>query len=202
MFGRKKDEEEDDTMLGVPTEGDAAAQQRVGPKPVPPGGRPAPYATAKPEARRAQEHPRAGQNGNGNVTEAKRLIVGREIVLSGAIHSCDKLVVEGRVEANLADCHEMEIAESGTFKGEASIDVAIISGHFEGTLIARELLLIRAKGSVSGSVRFGRLEVERGGEIVGDVSVVASERTRTIRVVAGNGAAVGNGVATEESVQP
>ena len=31
--------------------------------------------------------------------EGKKLIVGRDIILSGRITSCDKLVVEGRVEA-------------------------------------------------------------------------------------------------------
>ena len=103
--------------------------------------------------------------------DGKKLIVGRDIVLSGQISSCEKLVVEGRVEANIADCREIEIAETGTFKGEAEIDVAEISGSFEGTLIARELLLVRAQGRVTGSVRYGRLEVERGGQINGDVRV-------------------------------
>ena len=34
---------------------------------------------------------------------------------------------------------------------------------------------MRAKGSVSGNVRFARLEVERGGEIEGEVSVIGGE---------------------------
>jgi len=204
MFGRKKDEERDEAQIATPAEGEAAQAPRPGLKPAPQGSRPVAYAAAaaaKPEPRRAPEHPRAAHNGNGNgngngsgTTEAKRLIVGRDIVLNGAIHSCDKLVVDGRVEATLTDCREMEITESGTFKGEASVDVALISGHFEGTLVARELLLVRAKGSVSGQVRFARLEVERGGEIEGDVSVIDdNERatiTTTTRVTAGNGAGV------------
>jgi hypothetical protein len=47
------------------------------------------------------------------------MIVGREIVLSGDIRSCNKLVVEGSVEAILDECRDMEIAESGLFKGNA-----------------------------------------------------------------------------------
>lgn len=101
--------------------------------------------------------------------DGKRLIVGRDIALSGQISSCEKLVVEGRVEANIAECREIEIAETGTFKGEAEIDVAEISGSFDGTLIARELLMVRANGRVTGTVRYGRLEVERGGQLNGDV---------------------------------
>src|SRR5207302_10198484 len=37
-----------------------------------------------------------------NETEQRTLIVGREISLSGEITSCDRLVVEGSVEANPA----------------------------------------------------------------------------------------------------
>lgn len=104
--------------------------------------------------------------------DAKRLLVGREIALSGQISACDKLVVEGRVEANMSECREIEVAESGTFKGEAEIDIAEIAGQFEGAITARELLIVRSTGRVSGTVRVGRLEVERGGEIEGNIQVL------------------------------
>jgi cytoskeletal protein CcmA (bactofilin family) len=107
--------------------------------------------------------------------EGKKLIVGRDIALSGQISSCEKLVVEGRVEANIAECREIEISETGTFKGEAEIDVAEISGTFEGSLVARDLLMVRANGRVTGKVRYGRLEIERGGQINGDVRIYGGE---------------------------
>ena len=111
----------------------------------------------------------------GSYGEGKKLIVGRDIALSGQISSCEKLVVEGRVEANISECREIEVAETGTFKGEAEIDVAEISGSFEGSLIARELLMVRANGRVTGTVRYGRLEVERGGQINGDVRLFTAD---------------------------
>ena len=123
--------------------------------------------------RRAAEQPGAGTRNGVPVrayTEGKKLVVGHEITLSGAISACEVLVVEGCVEASITDCREIEIADGGTFKGEAFIDVAEIKGSFVGTLVARELLLVRATGRVSGKVRFGRLEVERGGRLEGDVA--------------------------------
>src|SRR5450759_1118296 len=51
-----------------------------------------------------------------NGVEARKLIVGRETSLSGEITSCDRLVVEGSVEANLQNCQHMEITETGVFK--------------------------------------------------------------------------------------
>ena len=65
-----------------------------------------------------------------SATPRTELIVGREISLSGEITACDRLVVEGSVEANLANCRDIDIAESGLFKGSASIDDAEVRGRF------------------------------------------------------------------------
>ena len=101
--------------------------------------------------------------------EMRRLSVGREITLSGEINSCDKLFIEGSVEANLTNCRDVDIAEGGLFKGSASIEDAEVRGRFEGNLVVRKRLLIRASGRVSGTIRYGQIEIECGGQISGDV---------------------------------
>ena len=122
-------------------------------------------------ARPAHDLQAASRPSNLSNPEGKKLIVGREIELSGNISACDKLVVEGRVEAELEDCRQIEIASTGTFKGSAAIDMAEISGNFEGTLTARDILIVRSTGRITGTVRFGKLEIERGGEVVGDIGL-------------------------------
>jgi cytoskeletal protein CcmA (bactofilin family) len=101
--------------------------------------------------------------------EVRKLTVGREITLSGEITSCDKLIIEGSVEANLNNCRDVEIAETGLFKGSASIEEAEIQGRFEGNLVVRKRLLIKASGRVSGTIRYGQIEIECGGQISGDI---------------------------------
>jgi len=116
-----------------------------------------------------------------NDGDIRKLTVGREITLSGEITSCDKLIIEGSVEANLNNCRDVEIAESGLFKGTASIEEAEIQGRFEGNLTVRKRLLIKATGRVSGTIRYGQLEVECGGQISGDIQAQpASEHGETI----------------------
>lgn len=118
-------------------------------------------------------------------TDTKRLTVGRGISLKGKISSCDRLVIEGNVEAELENCHTVEVAENGTFNGAAEIAGAEISGKYEGSLTVRENLLIRDTGRVSGTVRYGRLHIEDGGEINGDFkSIVAA--TPKVRSGTGN----------------
>ncbi len=80
-------------------------------------------------------------------------------------------MVEGSVEANLQNCRDVDIAESGLFKGSATIDNADVRGMFEGNLVVRKRLLIRAGGQVSGTIRYSQLEIEAGGQISGDVQV-------------------------------
>ncbi len=101
--------------------------------------------------------------------ETSCLSVGRDIMLSGEVNSCDKLFIEGSVDAKLTNCRAIEIAESGLFKGTTSIDDAEIRGRFEGDLTVRNRLLIKATGRVSGTIRYGQIEIECGGQIFGDI---------------------------------
>lgn len=101
--------------------------------------------------------------------EQRRLIVGREISLSGEIGSCDVLVVEGTVEAKLRDGRSIEIADSGLFKGSVEIDEADIGGRFEGDITVRGRLTVRSSGKITGTIKYGELAVEAGGQLIGDV---------------------------------
>jgi cytoskeletal protein CcmA (bactofilin family) len=100
-----------------------------------------------------------------------KLIVGPNIKLKGVeITDCDTLVVEGRVEATI-DCRVMQIAEIGGFKGAAEVDIAEIHGEYDGDLTVRQKLIIHASGKVSGKIRYGKLVIEEGGQLAGDVQV-------------------------------
>ena len=125
-------------------------------------------------------------------TGGSRLIVGPDIKLKGVeITDCDTLVVEGRVEASM-DSRVIQIAENGVFAGTVSIDIAEIRGRFEGELTARKQLVIFATGRVSGRIRFGKIRIEEGGEITGDVSTLARTPAPAVKEIALTGAAPGS----------
>jgi len=106
-----------------------------------------------------------------------RLIVGPDVKLKGAeILDCDTLVVEGRVEATM-DSRVIRIAEHGIISGKVSIDVAEIHGSFDGELTARSQLIIHATGKVSGKIRYGKLLINEGGELCGDVNSLSADKT-------------------------
>lgn len=107
-------------------------------------------------------------------TEGKKLIVGREIRLAGEITTCDTLVVEGQVECNLTDSKMLDIAESGVFKGKASVEVAEISGLFEGELTVSKHLSLQGSGQIKGKLRYREMEIARGGRLSGDIAELDS----------------------------
>jgi cytoskeletal protein CcmA (bactofilin family) len=185
MFSRKRSETEDHKMadasddLGSPMKPARPATPGAnGPnKPTTMSPRPPDLARAADSIRAPEPFRRPGDaaiQARRNDGEIRKLTVGREITLSGEITSCDKLIIEGSVEANLNNCRDVEIAESGLFKGSASIDEAEIHGRFEGNLVVRKRLLINASGRVSGTIRYGQIEIECGGQISGDVQAQPS----------------------------
>ncbi|ALG70346.1 hypothetical protein VY88_07860 [Azospirillum thiophilum] len=106
--------------------------------------------------------------------EQRRLTVGRDISLSGEIGSCDVLVVEGNVEAKLREGRSVEIAETGLFKGSVEIEEADIAGRFEGDISVRGRLTVRSTGKITGSIRFGELAVDAGGQLIGDIQLYST----------------------------
>ena len=138
--------------------------QPVAPAFAPPGswlarvGEPAPTPTRASNGTEENAPPRA---------EVGTLIIGREISFVGDITACNRLVVDGLVEANLQRCQEVIIGKTGFFKGHARAETAEVNGRVEGELIVRKLLRIRTGGQVSGTTTYGEIEIERGGRIVG-----------------------------------
>jgi cytoskeletal protein CcmA (bactofilin family) len=99
--------------------------------------------------------------------DVRTLIVGREVSLSGEIRSCERLIVEGNVQAKIEGCESLTIAETGEFGGYATVENVDVRGRFAGDLTVRGRLLIRATGRVSGKITYKEIDVERGGQISG-----------------------------------
>jgi cytoskeletal protein CcmA (bactofilin family) len=153
----------------------AAAAKAAPAGSAPAGSVPAANAPGpKPAPRRAEGRPAAA-------VEGRKLVVGREICLSGEIKTCEKLVVEGKVEADLRDSHSLEISEPGLFKGNATVEDCEISGTFEGELTVTGLLVVLPTGRVSGKIRYAQMELSRGAKLSGDIDMLDEVGLRRAR---------------------
>ncbi|GAB6052497.1 polymer-forming cytoskeletal protein [Magnetospira thiophila] len=183
MFGKKKEEEE---VVETPAEMIEPALDEGEDSPLKPFSRkgPAPAIPAAPYRadipRRQMEIP-GGPSSRGDKPkpadeDPKRLVVGRDIRLKGEITACERLVIEGEVEVSVTGAKLIEVLPSGLFKGDVDVERAEISGRFEGNLTAREELVIHAGGKVIGSVQYGRIVIESGGEVSGDMMSLSSDK--------------------------
>jgi len=129
---------------------------------------------------------------NESTTAERTLKVGKGLKVAGEITSCDVLVVEGSVEAKLAEGKMLEITEAGQFRGSVEIENADIAGRFDGQLVVHGRLTVRATGRISGTVKYGELEVNAGGQIIGEVQVAGAQSSYK------NGAAKLAAIAEEE----
>jgi cytoskeletal protein CcmA (bactofilin family) len=153
LFNRARD-----TRAPAPTHPQAANAPSLGPTPAP--ARPAPAQPPAEAPARAEE------------TAGSKLIVGPNIKLKGVeIHDCDTLVVEGRVEATMVS-RSIQIAEHGAFEGKVDVDIAEIRGSFQGEMTARKKLVIHGSGRVGGKIRYGKILVQEGGEMTGEVGAI------------------------------
>ncbi|MDD2324460.1 MAG: polymer-forming cytoskeletal protein [Alphaproteobacteria bacterium] len=169
MFGRKDMTEETEVAQAQ----DTATQSPASPRS--PMGDAARMPSASPLPGRRPEHRRShpvdrdrGLMGG----EDRKLTVGKGLSLTGEISACDILVVEGKVEAKLSDGKLLEITESGQFRGTVEIENADIAGRYDGELTVHGRLTIRGTGRITGIIKYGELEVNAGGQIIGEMQVV------------------------------
>jgi len=105
-----------------------------------------------------------------NEVDVRTMIVGAETAFSGEITSCNRLIVEGTIDAKIDNCQHV-LEEGGVFRGESSTDNADVRGSFDGVLVVRKRLLVRATGHVSGTVTYAEIEIEPGGKITGTLQI-------------------------------
>jgi len=201
MFRRKEDGTEElindnDTGFTSPAPSAASAPSApiaaVAPSSAPaataPAAQPAPsFRPAAPQAAMAASRPSAAspspiapaerpQAPSARLNAKRILTVGPDIQMKGEITTCDRVVIEGVVDATMRDVHTVELAETGALKGTAEVEDAEISGAFEGDLVVRGKLTIYTTGRVRGNITYGEIEIQRGGQISGNIRNVAEAK--------------------------
>ena len=102
-------------------------------------------------------------------SDGKRLVVGKQIRMKGEISGCERLIVEGHVDASLSEVKEIDVTVNGSFHGNAEVDTAMIAGTYEGSLKVHGHLDIAPTGVVKGNVSYKTIAVANGGRVLGTI---------------------------------
>lgn len=100
----------------------------------------------------------------------RHMVVGVQTQLQGVVMTqCDSLHVHGQLQGTL-QVRVLRVAPGAVCDAAAEVDCADIQGLFTGQLTVRERLTVGSTGHVQGSVRYGQMVVEAGGQLHGDVA--------------------------------
>lgn len=173
MFGRKKPEDQARAAEPATANGQTRSAPTFGSAGSLALRKPAP---AKPMAGRGPDIPGISPRradplqGTALAQDHKTLLVARDVTISGKVGPCERLLVEGQLEAAVGDCRELDIARNASFKGSIRVGDADISGLFEGDMVVHRRLRLRASGRLRGRISYGHIEIEPGGQIDGEVA--------------------------------
>ena len=102
-------------------------------------------------------------------TDGKNLLVGKQVRIKGEISGCERLQIDGQVDATLSDVKAIEVTPSGQFKGTAVVENAVIAGLYEGSLKVSGHLEVASTGAIKGSVSYKTIMVVNGGKLEGTI---------------------------------
>jgi cytoskeletal protein CcmA (bactofilin family) len=110
-------------------------------------------------------------------------VIGKGTVIEGTVRVSGRVQVDGQIEGTLLAEGHVSVGPSGSIVGEVVADELAVGGRVEGKINVREHLHVAPKGIARGELRYGSLQVDRGGVL--DGSTAHGEETGTLQTVRG-----------------
>ena len=103
------------------------------------------------------------------INSASSLQIGNGVTITGSIKADNDVTIQGTLEGDV-DCHCLIVSKSGNIKGKIKTETMTIEGKSDGEITINDLLQIKSTGSVSGKVIYGKILVEHGGKLIGEIN--------------------------------
>jgi cytoskeletal protein CcmA (bactofilin family) len=106
---------------------------------------------------------------------------GTTIVIKGELMATGDVAIDGHIDGRVwAEGHAVTISESAVIAGDVVGRDITVAGVVEGTLLAVDVVDIRATGHVSGRIVAGQLILADGGFFTGAVEPQQVEAAMTV----------------------
>jgi len=107
-------------------------------------------------------------NDQKDMTQENSIFIGEGVVFKGSIQAPNQAIISGKFEGEL-DARDVVIGASGVVTGKTTAQFLDVKGEVNDSVTSRELLIVRGTGRVRGTVTYGEIEIERGGQVKGDM---------------------------------
>jgi cytoskeletal protein CcmA (bactofilin family) len=102
-------------------------------------------------------------------------VIGKGAVIEGMVRVYGPVQVDGQIDGGLSAEGHVSIGPTGCVLGELIAEELAVGGRIEGKVSVRGHLHVAARAVVRGDVRYGSLQVDRGGVIDGSALHGAEE---------------------------
>ena len=103
-----------------------------------------------------------------NINIASSLMIGEGVTITGTIKADNEVTIQGTIGGDV-DCHTIIVSKTGNLKGKVKTEIMKVEGKVEGEININDLLHIKSKGSVSGKVFYGNIQINEGGKLIGEI---------------------------------
>ena len=98
-------------------------------------------------------------------------VLGPQIAVRGALSGEEDLVVEGRIEGNVALAGHLVVAPGGVVEADLEVDSIEVHGEVRGDIVASRSITIERGAIVAGNCRAPRVIVHDGAKFDGAVEM-------------------------------
>jgi cytoskeletal protein CcmA (bactofilin family) len=92
--------------------------------------------------------------------------------------------VDGKFEGTLK-AKSLIVGQTGNVSGQISVETAEVRGTVGDRLVVQSKLVVRATGSISGSVSYSKIMVEEGGELAGTIEKIGHADAKVVALKTG-----------------
>ncbi len=111
------------------------------------------------------------RTGEGTAVAAGTITLGAQDQLVGRLVYDGDLQVQGVLEGEATVTGALQVDDGGTVKAKLSAQHLTVRGTVDGDAVVRDRLLIAGSGVITGDVKVGRLVIEDGAVLNGNVTM-------------------------------
>jgi cytoskeletal protein CcmA (bactofilin family) len=100
-------------------------------------------------------------------TPPEPTVIGRGTIVEGTVRACGAVQVDGQIEGALIAEGQVSVGPTGSVLGDVVAYQLDVGGLVDGRINIRDHLHVAPGGTARGEVRYGSLQVDRGGVLTG-----------------------------------
>ncbi len=97
------------------------------------------------------------------------VFIGAGVLFTGSMNVPNRAVIAGQFNGDL-QAREVFIDSTGQLTGTTLAEDIEVKGDINESITSRHLLTVRSSGKVKGKLAYASIEIERGGQVSGDMT--------------------------------